>query len=156
MDDEQLGDKAMVLMALGTIRAETATFLPITEGISRFNTSPSGHPYDLYDFRKDLGNTGPPDGASFCGRGFVQLTGRNNYTHYATEITQDLVNNPALANDPTIAAQLLAHFLNDQEDAIRQALADNDMATARKLVNGGSNGLDNFTSAFQIGSGLID
>ena len=34
-----LSDPPMVLMALATIRAETAAFLPISEGVSRFNTS---------------------------------------------------------------------------------------------------------------------
>lgn len=148
-------DKQMVLMALGTIRAETESFEPISEGRSRFNTSPSGHPFDLYDHRKDLGNTGPPDGATFCGRGFVQLTGRSNYTRYSAEIGQDLVNNPALANDPAIAAQLLARFLTDRENAIRGALTEGDLAAARRLVNGGSNGLDRFQNAFQIGNQLI-
>jgi RNA polymerase sigma factor (sigma-70 family) len=105
--------------ALGTVRAETESFLPISEGQSRFNTSPSGHPFDLYDNRKDLGNNGAPDGAAFCGRGFVQLTGRSNYTQYSVEIGQDLVANPALANDPVIASQLLARFLKDKENAIR-------------------------------------
>ena len=102
-----------------------------------------------------LGNLGPPDGANFCGRGFVQLTGRNNYTRYGKEIGQDLVGNPALANQPAIAAQLLACFLSDREGAIRAALAASDLAAARKLVNGGSNGLDRFTSAYQIGTNLI-
>jgi putative chitinase len=111
-----LPDKAMVLMALSTIRAETESFEPISEGQSRFNTSPSGPPFDLYDSRKDLGNTGPPDGANFRGRGFVQLTGRANYTQYGAEIGKDLVGNPELANDPLIAAELLARFLGDRED----------------------------------------
>jgi peptidoglycan L-alanyl-D-glutamate endopeptidase CwlK len=150
-----LADKAMVLMALGTIRAETESFRPISEGQSQFNTSPGGTPFNLYDNKADLGNQGPPDGANFCGRGFVQLTGRNNYTHYGKEIGQDLVDNPALANQPAIAAQLLACFLSDREGAIRAALAANNLAAARKLVNGGSNGLDRFTSAFQIGTNLI-
>jgi putative chitinase len=150
-----LPDKSMVLMALGTIRAETESFLPINEGQSRFNTSPSGHPFDLYDNRKDLGNNGAPDGASFCGRGFVQLTGRANYTRYSAEIGQDLVAKPALANDPAIAAQLLARFLKDRENAIREALAGSDLQTARRLVNGGSNGLDRFQDAFNVGSRLI-
>jgi putative chitinase len=150
-----LPDKAMVLMALGTIRAETESFEPISEGKSRFNTSPSGHPFDLYDNRHDLGNTGAPDGASFCGRGFVQLTGRANYTHYGTEIGADLVTNPDLANDVQVAATLLARFLGDREDRIREALAASDLATARRLVNGGSNGLDRFTDAFNKGMKLI-
>jgi putative chitinase len=150
-----LPDRAMVLMALGTIRAETESFQPISEGQSRFNTSPWGHPFDLYDNRRDLGNTGAPDGANFRGRGFVQLTGRSNYTQYASEIEVDLVTHPEFANDPQIAATLLARFLGDRENRIREALADNDLKTARRLVNGGSNGLDRFTDAFNKGTQLI-
>jgi len=135
--------------------ARTLTFQPISEGQSRFNTSPSGHPFDLYDHRRDLGNTGTPDGANFRGRGFVQLTGRDNYTHYASAISVDLMTNPELANDPQVAAKLLARFLGDREDRIREALAANDLATARRLVNGGSNGLDSFTDAFDKGMQLI-
>jgi putative chitinase len=155
LNSAQLCDRAMVLMALGTIRAETESFLPISEGQSHFNTSPSGHPFDLYDNRRDLGNTGTPDGANFRGRGFVQLTGRANYTRYSNEISVNLVTNPELANDPQIAAKLLARFLGDREDRIREALAANDLATARRLVNGGSNGLDRFTDAFNRGMQLI-
>jgi peptidoglycan L-alanyl-D-glutamate endopeptidase CwlK len=150
-----LADNPMLLMALATIRAETESFLPLTEFESRFNTSPGGAPFCLYDNRRDLGNQGPPDGASFRGRGFVQLTGRANYTHYAREINQPLVTNPDLAASPAIAAQLLARFLAEREPAIRRALAANDLAAARRLVNGGTNGLDRFTSAFQIGVSLL-
>lgn len=151
-----LADKPMILMALATIRAETAGFEPISEGKSRFNTSPGGHPFDLYDNRKDLGNRGKPDGDSFKGRGFVQLTGRANYAKFGAEIGQDLVNNPALANDPKIASKLLAHFLKSKESQIRKALTVHDLAHARKLVNGGSHGLNDFTDAFNIGNGLIE
>lgn len=150
-----LTDTPMLLMALATIRAETESFLPIAEGISRFNTSPGGHPFDLYDHRADLGNQGPPDGASFRGRGFVQLTGRANYTRFAAELSLDLINNPALACEPAIAARLLAHFLSARQTAIRHALAENNLAAARRLVNGGTHGLDRFTSAYEIGRRLL-
>ncbi len=152
---DSLTDKVMVLMALSTIRAETESFEPISEGQSRFNTSPAGHPFDLYDNRKDLENKGAPDGANFCGRGFIQLTGRGNYTRYGNEINEDLIGNPHLANDPVIAGKLLARFLKDREDRIREAIADDDLAAARKLVNGGSNGLDRFKDAFNKGSDLL-
>jgi putative chitinase len=152
---ESLSDKAMVLMALGTIRAETESFMPISEGQSRFNTSPTGHPFDLYDNRQDLGNTGPPDGANFRGRGFVQLTGRANYLRYGKELDLDLIGNSALANDGQIAAKLLARFLADREDRIREALAESDLSSARQLVNGGSNGLDRFTDTFNRGNAII-
>jgi peptidoglycan hydrolase-like protein with peptidoglycan-binding domain len=155
--DAALADKSMVLMALGTIRAETAAFLPISEFQSSSNTSPGGQPFDRYDNRADLGNQGPPDGALFKGRGFVQLTGRTNYTQFSKAIGlgEQLVQNPDLANDPDIAARLLAAFLKDKEARIRQALQAGDLARARRLVNGGIHGLADFTDAFQRGQALI-
>lgn len=155
--DAALADKSMVLMALGTIRAETGSFLPIDEFESQFNTPPGGPPFALYDNRADLGNQGPPDGANFKGRGFVQLTGRANYTQFSNVIglRDQLVQDPDLADDPDIAAKLLAAFLAAKENQIRQALQDNDLATARKLVNGGTHGLPEFTDAYQRGQGLV-
>jgi putative chitinase len=153
----QLADKSMILMALATIRAETGSFLPISEGQSHFNTSPGGHPFDLYDSRTNLGNLGPPDGERFKGRGFIQLTGRANYTFHSAAIglgTQ-LVDNPDLANDPDIAARLLASFLKTNEQRIRAALTANDLAEARRLVNGGSNGLEAFTEAYNTGLPVV-
>ncbi|CAN7482391.1 peptidoglycan-binding protein [Caballeronia sp. LjRoot34] len=155
--ENRVSDKPMVLMALSTVRAEVECFEPISEGQSRFNTSPSGHPFDLYDNRKDLGNQGQPDGAQFKGRGYVQLTGRLNYATYGPKLTPpiDLIKNPDLAGDPAIAANLLALFLADKELAIKNALLAGNMATARELVNGGTNGLDRFEDAYQRGAALI-
>jgi peptidoglycan L-alanyl-D-glutamate endopeptidase CwlK len=152
-----LGDKNMVLMALATIRAETGNFTPLSEFQSKFNTPPGGPPFSLYDNRRDLGNQGPPDGANFRGRGYIQLTGRSNYLVHGQAIGMgtQLVTDPALANQPNIAAQLLASFLKSKEAAIRQALASNNLAQARKLVNGGTHGLSQFTQAFNIGRSVI-
>jgi predicted chitinase len=157
LEDEGLGDKNMVLMALATIRAETGRFLPIDEGKSKYNTSPGGHPFDLYDKRRDLGNRAKGDGDKYKGRGFVQLTGRANYTLYSKSLRlgTKLVDNPELANDPKIAARILARFLKDKERRLKEALLDNDLRLARRLVNGGSHGLDNFKDAFNIGNNLI-
>jgi putative chitinase len=146
----------IVVAALATIRAETEGFMPIDEARSRFNTSPGGQPFDLYDHRKDLGNQGPRDGESFKGRGYVQLTGRANYTKFGPIVgVDDLVERPEQANDPQIAAKLLAAFIAAQETAIATALNVNDLATARRLVNGGSNGLDRFVAAYEIGARLL-
>ena len=152
-----LADKSMVLMALGTIRAETGSFEPIEEFPSQYNTPPGGPPFSLYDHRSDLGNVGPPDGANFRGRGFVQLTGRTNYTQFSKVLglgTQ-LVDNPDMASDPALAAQLLAAFLKDKEQSIRSALAANNLAAARRLVNGGTHGLADFTDAYTRGLTLL-
>lgn len=148
-----LSDKPMILMALATIRAETAGFEPINEYKSKYNTSPSGHPFDLYDNREDLGNTGKPDGENFKGRGFIQLTGRHNYKTIGEKIGlgNKLVETPDLANDSEIAARILAAFLKDKELKIKKELLDGDLRAARKLVNGGSHGIERFTEAYNIG-----
>jgi len=148
-------DRTMLLMALATIRAETAGFEPIDEGVSRYNTSPRGHAFDLYDNRHDLGNRGAPDGASYRGRGFVQLTGRLNYVLYGGRLGLPLAEQPELANLPRHAARLLACFIGDHERAIRQAVQDNDLRTARRLVNGGSHGLEAFADAWRIGEAYV-
>jgi len=153
----QLADKPMILMALATIRAETGSFLPISEFESEFNTSRGGHPFDLYDSRADLGNRGVPDGERFRGRGFIQLTGRANYALHGAAIGlgEQLIENPDLANDPDIAARLLASFLKTHEERIRAALSGGDLREARRLVNGGSHGLDEFTAAYNTGLELL-
>jgi hypothetical protein len=148
-----LTDREMLLMALATIRAETEGFQPIDEGRSKFNTKIT--PFDLYDAGtpkgKDLGNTKPGDGPRFKGRGYVQLTGRFNYTAIGKTIGVDLAGNPQLANDPTIAGRILAQFLFDHRKCVRDALAAGNLKRARKCVNGGSHGLDRFTDAFERG-----
>ena len=150
-----LTDKDMVLMALSTIRAETSAFEPISEYQSKWNTDPGGEPYARYDYRTDIGNNAEGDGAMYKGRGFIQLTGKDNYQTYGKKIGVDLVEYPEEANAPQYAAEILALFLKDKETKIRTAIDNGDLARARKLVNGGSHGLDEFTEAFELGEGLF-
>lgn len=153
-----LTDKPMLLMALATIRAESESFRPVAEAVSRFNTSPQGLPFDLYDHRRDLGNQGPPDGWRYRGRGFVQLTGRANYAHYGPVVGLGarLVRDPDLALRPEMAGRLLGAFLVERRLAIKEALLEGDLARARRLVNGGRHGLDRFAAAYRTGDRLLD
>ncbi len=148
----QLTDRAMVIGALGTIRAETEGFVPISEYQSGFNTPPGGVPFSLYDSR--LGNATPGDGARYRGRGFVQLTGKSNYQKYGSEIDFNIVEFPDQANAPEVAAVLLAVYLSSNAKAFRAAVAANKLGAARKIVNGGSHGLDNFTSVFKLAADI--
>lgn len=143
-----LTDRPMICAALGTIRAESEGFVPISEMPSIFNTKAGLGPFSAYEGRADIGNTKPGDGPLFKGRGFVQLTGRSNYARYGQRLGIDLAANPDLANAPEVAALLLAHFLADKADAMRAAIDAGDLARARKLVNGGRHGLDRFRDVF--------
>ena len=62
---------------------------------------------------------------------------------------------PEVANSAPVAADLLCMFLADRELQIKDALAHGNMQAARRLVNGGTNGLDRFTDAYNIGHPLL-
>ncbi|MDB5818973.1 MAG: peptidase [Rhizobacter sp.] len=144
-----LKQRSLVIAALGTIRAETEGFVPISEGQSKYNTPPGGAPFSLYDHKPEYGNDGPGDGAKYRGRGFVQLTWRVNYKTYGERIGMpSIAANPDLANAPEVAAVLLAEFLHSHLDKLQAALAKGDLAAARKVVNGGLHGLDRFSDVF--------
>jgi len=87
---------------------------------------------------KKLGNTEPGDGYKFHGRGFVQLTGRENYEKVGREMGLDLVNHPELAADPDIAANIAVHYWES-----RVVPHDNqrDVTGATHDINGGEKGL---------------
>jgi putative chitinase len=153
--DAGMDDRDLVLMALATIRAETEGFEPISEKPSQFNTDPGAPPFNRYDTNVNLGNHRHPDGERYKGRGFVQLTGRANYQKYGDRLGARLIEEPELANNPQVAAQLLTEFIQDKRSLAKYAILGNDLPTVRRLVNGGSHGLDRFTKAFETGVRLL-
>jgi len=133
--------------ALGTIRAETEGFVPIAELPSHFNTLPGQAAFSAYEYK--LGNKNPGDGARYRGRGYVQLTGRANYEKFGKVLDISLADNPDSACAPEVAACLLAAYLDANRARLTTALANDDLKAARKIVNGGSYGLDRFTDTFR-------
>lgn len=143
-----LDDAEMQAMALATIAVETSRFEPIDEYESRYNTPPGGPAYSLYDHRTALGNKHAGDGARYRGRGFIQLTGRHNYGRMQAVLGTELLEFPSRANEPEIAAAILATFLAEREGKIQSALSRGDLARARRVVNGGHHGLPKFKRVY--------
>lgn len=95
-----------------------------------------------YDGRKDLGNTEPGDGAKFCGRGLIQITGRANYAKASQSLFGDdrLLRKPDLLEEPMWAAKSAVWYWSTRN---LNALADADRFTdITRAVNGGTNGLE--------------
>lgn len=92
-----------------------------------------------YDGRDDLGNTQPGDGARFCGRGYIQITGRANYARATRWFPAlELLDHPERAEEPRNAAMISSCWW--QENGL------NELADARRIkditirINGGLNG----------------
>lgn len=94
-----------------------------------------------YEGRKDLGNNQSGDGVRYKGRGFVQITGRNNYTNWSKKLGIDLVGNPEQAERPEIAARILVQGMKEGSFTGKK-LSDyigggkQDFEGARRIVNG--------------------
>lgn len=94
-----------------------------------------------YEGRLDLGNTQPGDGRRFKGRGYVQITGRSNYTKWSQRLGIDLINNPGLASDPANAAKILVLGMRDGSFTgvgLSNYIngSKQDFFNARRIVNG--------------------
>lgn len=136
-------DDRFLAYMLGTAHHETGrTMQPIKEW--------GGNPYffRMYDpqgqrpdVARRLGNTQPGDGVKFCGRGYVQLTGRANYTNWAGKTGKTLVDNPDLALDPDVAAiilieGMLAGSFTGKKLENYFAAGRADWVNARRIING--------------------
>ena len=62
---------------------------------------------------RSMGNTEEGDGFKYIGRGFIQVTGKNNYKELGKKLGIDLVSNPEKLNDPQIAAKAAIIFVRD-------------------------------------------
>lgn len=121
-------DRRSLAYVLATAQHETAhTMQPIGEyGKGRGRT---------------YGATDPETGHAYYGRGYVQITWRENYRKMGELLGVDLVHNPELALEPSIAARIL--FLGMELGSFTgRKLADyfnatkTDWLNARRIVNG--------------------
>ena len=121
-------------------KKERAQFLAqMNHESGNFNYDEEIHDGSNYEGRSDLGNTQKGDGKRYKGRGYIQLTGRANYKHYGDMIGQDLVNNPDLAKDPNVAADVALAYWKDR--GISGPAQAGNTKRVTKLINGGYNGL---------------
>lgn len=110
-----------------------------TAGFTTLEEFGSAAYFRRYDYRRDLGNVYPGDGARFHGRGVFQITGRANYRGYGRRIGLDLVKEPDLAAAGQAAVSTAILFWGDKN--LNAAADRDDVMTICRRVNGGVNGL---------------
>jgi predicted chitinase len=86
-----------------------------------------------------LGNVKPGDGAKFAGRGFIQLTGRDNYRRAGQALGLPLEQQPELVERPDVAAKVAVWFW--QSRVAPKVSSFHDTKQATKPINPGMRGL---------------
>jgi putative chitinase len=96
----------------------------------------------VYGGRMGNGPEATGEGWKFRGRGYIQLTGKQNYTNFAKFIGEDTVSNPDLVATKYPLASAAFFFDSNKLWSICDKGADNATVTAvTKRVNGGTIGL---------------
>ena len=89
---------------------------------------------------KILGNKHAGDGERYHGRGFIQLTGRDNYRMAGDALNIDLLNHPELAGKPEVAAKVALWYWNTR---VKPSINNfDDTAAVTKKINPASRGLE--------------
>lgn len=88
---------------------------------------------------KNLGNLHPGDGWRYRGRGFKQLTGRDNYLRCGAAIGEDLVGNPDQLLQPVNAALSAGWFW--RTNGLNELADRGDVVAMTRRINGGDIGL---------------
>jgi hypothetical protein len=134
-------DRRKLAYCLATFKWETAhTMSPIDEhGGPKYFNSRYGPQTKV---GKMLGNKQVGDGALFHGRGYVQLTGRNNYAKAKALTKVDLIAEPDRAKEPELAYQIAIQGMIDgwfTGRKLSQFIKDGqspDYENARTIING--------------------
>jgi putative chitinase len=108
----------------------------------------------VYANRMGNGDEASGDGFKFRGRGYIQLTGKNNYQSFTNHIGEDCVANPDLVATTYPLASAGFFFNSNNLWAIcDQGSSDAVVTSVTKRVNGGTHGLaeriQNFKKFFQ-------
>lgn len=96
----------------------------------------------VYASRMGNGDEASKEGWKFRGRGYIQLTGKNNYANFSKFIGEDCVSNPDLVAAKYPLASAAFFFNSNNLWAICDKGADEATVTAvTRRVNGGTIGL---------------
>jgi putative chitinase len=104
----------------------------------------------VYGGRMGNGDEASKEGYKYRGRGYIQLTGKDNYSKFAQTVNDDILNNPDLVASkyPLLSAAWFwnTRLLNQLAD---EGSSDDVVTKITKKVNGGVIGLDDRIKHFK-------
>lgn len=110
----------------------------------------------VYASRMGNGDEASKEGFAFRGRGYLQLTGKENYKAFSTFIKEDCVANPDLVATKYPMDSAIWFFDKNKLWDICDKGATTDIVTqVTKRVNGGTHGLDDRIKKFNLYNSLL-
>jgi putative chitinase len=116
-----------------------------------FPTEAAAKPYErqpvkiankVYGGRMGNGPESSGEGSKFCGRGYIQLTGKDNYTAFGKSINEDILSNPdKVASDYALLSAAWFFSKNGLHKMADEGSSDTVVTKITKRVNGGTIGL---------------
>lgn len=122
----------------------------------KYERKPEAIASRVYGGRMGNGPEATKEGFKFRGRGFIQLTGKQNYTAFDKTVEEDILANPDLVATkyPLLSA---AWFWNSRKlnSIADQGATDEVVTKITKLVNGGTIGLPDRIKHFNEYNNLL-
>ena len=114
-----------------------------TEALAKqYERKPEKIANKVYGNRMGNGAEATGDGAKFCGRGYIQLTGKDNYTAFGKSINEDIAANPTVIAEKYALLSAAWFFNKNKLHTMADGGATDAVVTSiTKRVNGGTIGL---------------
>jgi putative chitinase len=110
----------------------------------------------VYSSRMGNGDEASGDGWKFRGRGYIQLTGKDNYTQFDKSVADDILANPDLVATKYPLMSAAFFFERNNLWKICDGGADKeDVIALTKRINGGTHGLEDRLTKFALFNSLL-
>jgi putative chitinase len=125
-------------------------YFPTEAEALKYERKPEMIANKVYASRMSNGNEASGDGWRFRGRGYIQLTGRANYTAFGKAIGEDIPSTPdAVATKYPLLSAAWFWSTNGLNALSDRGATDADVTAITKRVNGGTIGLDDRIKHFK-------
>jgi len=125
-------------------------YFPTLESALPYERKPEKIANKVYGGRMGNGPEASGDGAKFCGRGYIQLTGKDNYTAFGKSIGEDVCANPQVVAEKYALLSAAWFFNKNGLHKMADGGASDAVVTSiTKRVNGGTIGLEDRIKHFK-------
>lgn len=126
-------------------------YFPTLEAANKYARQPEKIANKVYGNRMGNGDEASGDGFKFRGRGYIQLTGKDNYAAFDKFVDDDIMANPDLVATkyPLTSAAFFFHK-NKLWDVCDKGHTHDVVVAVTKRVNGGTHGLEDRKDKFNV------